>query len=1191
MKTKKLLFTVFLVLFSAGIVFAQGGTIHYVTTTGAGTKSGDSWGNASDNIQTIVNNAAAGDEVWVAKGNYVFDRGLELKGGVAVYGGFDGTENSVNQRNWEQNETHIESNFGTNSGDTYIYNSSATLSVIDGFYIFCRPLTQEESDYGFYGKLGVGAAVYNIGKLEIRNTIIANFINWRGAVYNNNDMKLYNVTFKNNFGTVYEGSAVVAYSGTLLVDNCTFTENKATEKGAAIFCRNAVQLVIKNSSFYKNSNITMSYGYYGTAISLFDHTSTAEIENCVFEENQGGSSVVSFPRSGTPESLSFKNCQFKNNAAPYGLMSGGIYVTCFQSSAINRITIEDCLFDGNSSISGGAITIDGYDCSIKNSTFSNNKAMDVGGLSVYGRKNGGGDVGCYDFTVDIDNVIISGNEAEMAGGGAFSGRNMTLSNLQVMNNKAIDRDGYGGIVLSGGVTLKNSTIENNISAKNGGGITAADCTISDVVVKNNTAATDGGGIYISGGVPVLKNITVSGNTAGGSGGGIFGASSIENSTISNNKANGSGGISGGGGMYGATSIKECIIENNETAGKGGGVYGGNFFENSSFLSNKASSGGGISSSSGVVKNCKIKGNTASNNGGGISINENTFSDATFVINNSVISGNKAGNNGGGFYSGYWTYLWVVNSTVSGNNANAGGGMYDISYHYQSVLNNSVIKGNGNNDLYYLIDPSVANSPSVANCLIGNMNPTGANNFNDTFGKTNPQFVNPVDASLAPTVDGDYSLKSSSPLINKGNNDFLAFEANGNSVSIDKDLNNNPRIYNNGIVDIGAYEYQGEPQIINVSSISLNKSEINMSYIDAPIQLIPTILPEDATNKSVTWSSSASNVASVSSSGLVTAKTIGNAIITVTTVDGGKTATCSVKVTDISYTLTVSNGTGSGNYYAGTVVNISANAAPAGQIFDQWTGDVSGVADVTAANTTYAMGSANASITATYKEHVLYSLTVTNGTGSGNYYAGTVVPIVANTPPAGKEFDQWVFDVYRITDIYAASTTYTMGNTDASIRATYKDLPRQYPLTVINGTGSGSYTAGTVVPIVADTPPVGMEFDQWTIDIEGVADMYAANTTYTIGNSASAEVMATYKSATGIEPVEAGIKIYAEGSSVRIESGGAIQLVEIYNPLGQAIRLVRPDSNQAKIDNLPTGILIVKVSLQDGNFEIKKVIIR
>ena len=68
----------------------------------------------------------------------------------------------------------------------------------------------------------------------------------------------------------------------------------------------------------------------------------------------------------------------------------------------------------------------------------------------------------------------------------------------------------------------------------------------------------------------------------------------------------------------------------------------------------------------------------------------------------------------------------------------------------------------------------------------------------------------------------------------------------------------------------------------------------------------------------------------------------------------------------TYALTVNGGTGGGSYAAGSVVNISANAAPSGQVFSSWSGgNAASFGNTSSASTTYTMGSAAASITANY----------------------------------------------------------------------------------------------------------------------------------------------------------------------------------------------------------------------------------
>ena len=82
-----------------------------------------------------------------------------------------------------------------------------------------------------------------------------------------------------------------------------------------------------------------------------------------------------------------------------------------------------------------------------------------------------------------------------------------------------------------------------------------------------------------------------------------------------------------------------------------------------------------------------------------------------------------------------------------------------------------------------------------------------------------------------------------------------------------------------------------------SSVALNKTNITITT-GTSATLKATVLPENTYNKNVTWSSSNTSVATVSSSGKITAKKPGTATITCKTVSGGKTATCTVKVSGI-----------------------------------------------------------------------------------------------------------------------------------------------------------------------------------------------------------------------------------------------------------------------------------------------------
>ncbi len=82
--------------------------------------------------------------------------------------------------------------------------------------------------------------------------------------------------------------------------------------------------------------------------------------------------------------------------------------------------------------------------------------------------------------------------------------------------------------------------------------------------------------------------------------------------------------------------------------------------------------------------------------------------------------------------------------------------------------------------------------------------------------------------------------------------------------------------------------------VSVTGVTLNRSEVSIEE-GKGAQLSATIHPVGADNKSVTWKSDAPSIATVTPKGYVSAKKAGSATITVTTVDGGKTATCLVTV--------------------------------------------------------------------------------------------------------------------------------------------------------------------------------------------------------------------------------------------------------------------------------------------------------
>jgi hypothetical protein len=255
------------------------------------------------------------------------------------------------------------------------------------------------------------------------------------------------------------------------------------------------------------------------------------------------------------------------------------------------------------------------------------------------------------------------------------------------------------------------------------------------------------------------------------------------------------------------------------------------------------------------------------------------------------------------------------------------------------------------------------------------------------------------------------------------------------------------------------------------------------------------------------------------------------------------------------------------------------------MFDQWTGDVSNVSDVNAAGATFTMGTANATVTATYKAvpATTYTLTVQNGTGSGSYAAGARVPITANPPADGIMFDQWTGDVSNVSDVNAAGATITMGTANATVTATYKDVPATtYTLTVQNGTGSGSYAAGAHVPITANPPADGKMFKNWTTSNGGTfANANAASTTFTMPANA-VTVTANYEDVPPLPVFDGLEEAYAAGSPaapLKVKGAGSEQLT-VFKVNGQAASAFAPHT---------AGSYTIEASSPDGKLKITRTV--
>ena len=94
----------------------------------------------------------------------------------------------------------------------------------------------------------------------------------------------------------------------------------------------------------------------------------------------------------------------------------------------------------------------------------------------------------------------------------------------------------------------------------------------------------------------------------------------------------------------------------------------------------------------------------------------------------------------------------------------------------------------------------------------------------------------------------------------------------------------------------------EETVVPVTGVTLDKTSLELK-VGQKETLIASVLPSDATNKDVIFSSSKEDVATINEKGEITALKKGNTNIKVTTVDGGYIATCRVRVSDATVPVT------------------------------------------------------------------------------------------------------------------------------------------------------------------------------------------------------------------------------------------------------------------------------------------------
>ncbi len=294
------------------------------------------------------------------------------------------------------------------------------------------------------------------------------------------------------------------------------------------------------------------------------------------------------------ENLTVAATTVRNNATSSGQVDldtpggGGIFSGAGNLTVVGSNIAENMSIGGSSNLGGGIHSSRG-NLSVTGSTISNNSSRIGGGISVFHLGEAGS---AFLSTVTVESSTISGNSS-LGGSGIFCiNAQLAVANSTISGNMAT-----GGTPFPGG------------SHASGGGIHTrgnGHTTVTDSTVRDNTSAFEGGGITSTNALTLIGS-TISGNTAEMHGGGIYAFTNVtlRDSIVSDNVARLGGGLFKLSG-YGQIAIEDSTITDNTANSRGGGIFNdrGPLTVTGSTISGntaEAESGGGISQGSGASR--------------------------------------------------------------------------------------------------------------------------------------------------------------------------------------------------------------------------------------------------------------------------------------------------------------------------------------------------------------------------------------------------------------------------------------------------------------------------------------------------------------------------------------------------------------------------------------------------------------
>ncbi len=381
--------------------------------------------------------SVAGDEIWVAAG--IYQENIFIKSGIALYGGFLGSENDRDERNWEHNQTEISA---ANQGSTVTFARGVSANTrLDGF------------------------AITNGSGTLLRN------YSYGGGIYcdDHSSPTIANNLITQNFADNGGGIFLYNFSRPVIVGN-TITQNFAWDWGGGIYCWYDPATAFPNTevppkAVISDNTISSNRSAYGAGIAVFESAGFINMK---------------------PEALISDNRVYDNMAYVMDpqttAVGGGIY--CENISPANIINNAVV---GNSADRSGGIH------------YSNSSGAIIGNRIAANFASFGGGMGVYHSITTIANNQVIGNDAYTLGGGIYAKGYSTsvFANNTIVSN-VCDGSGGGVYMEDCDPSIINNLVAFNSAASGGGMIgvssLATGATVP-VAVSHNLLYRNQGGDY------------------------------------------------------------------------------------------------------------------------------------------------------------------------------------------------------------------------------------------------------------------------------------------------------------------------------------------------------------------------------------------------------------------------------------------------------------------------------------------------------------------------------------------------------------------------------------------------------------------------------------------------------------------------------------------------------------------------